>query len=71
VQLTYANQKRCPVNYDEDLKKYSMFYFLMDIERPRRGKQNQSQSYVTAGGQSASLSWCRAPLWLMTRFIMF
>ena len=29
------------------------------------------QSYVTAGGQSASLSWCRAPPGLMTRFIMF
>jgi hypothetical protein len=24
---------------------------------------SQSQSYVTADGQSASLSWCQAPIW--------
>jgi hypothetical protein len=25
--------------------------------------QSQSQSYVTTDGQSASLSWCQAPIW--------
>jgi hypothetical protein len=25
--------------------------------------QSQSQSYVTADGQSTSLSWCQAPIW--------
>jgi hypothetical protein len=25
--------------------------------------QNQSQSYVTTGGQSASLSWNKEPIW--------
>jgi hypothetical protein len=25
--------------------------------------QRQSQSFVTTGGQSASLSWCQAPIW--------
>jgi hypothetical protein len=32
--------------------------------------QSQSQSYVTTDGQSASLSWCQAPVWgLTTRFL--
>jgi hypothetical protein len=31
---------------------------------------SQSQSHVMADGQSASLSWCRAPLGLMTRFLV-
>jgi hypothetical protein len=26
-------------------------------------KSSQSQSYVTTDGQSASLSWCQAPIW--------
>jgi hypothetical protein len=28
-----------------------------------RGALSQSQSYITTDGQSASLSWCQAPIW--------
>jgi hypothetical protein len=31
--------------------------------RPRLHTDSQSQSYVTTDGQSASLSWCQAPIW--------
>jgi hypothetical protein len=31
--------------------------------RSSKSKQSQSQSYVTTDGQSASLSWCQAPIW--------
>jgi hypothetical protein len=28
-----------------------------------KSSQSQNQSYVTTDGQSASLSWCQAPIW--------
>jgi hypothetical protein len=30
---------------------------------PLMGKCSQSQNYITTDGQSASLSWCQAPIW--------
>jgi hypothetical protein len=33
--------------------------------------QSQSQSYVTTDGQSASLSWCQAPIWRIKAIFFF
>jgi hypothetical protein len=43
----------------------------LTIERAASQSQSQSQSYITTDGQSASLSWCQAPIWdLKTRFLL-
>jgi hypothetical protein len=40
-------------------KSQSQSYIVTDS----RSITTQSQSYVTTDGQSASLSWCHAPIW--------
>jgi hypothetical protein len=37
--------------------------FIRSSRLEGRNCQSQSQSYITTDGQSASLSWCQAPIW--------
>jgi hypothetical protein len=41
---------------------FSTVSLFSESER-QRGEPSQSQSYDTTNGQSASLSWCQAPIW--------
>jgi hypothetical protein len=57
----HGNYSDCQTNYSTTPPLYS-FNSHSDFKSQSQS-QSQSQSYVTTDGQSASLSWNRAPIW--------
>jgi hypothetical protein len=46
----------------DSLYPYNSWLSCTNIKNTQKS-QSQSQSYITTDGQSASLSWCQAPIW--------
>jgi hypothetical protein len=60
LQLLWS--RRCPLANTQQFN-YSSISSQPSLQNLTKLIQSQSQSYVTTDGQSASLSWCQAPIW--------
>jgi hypothetical protein len=47
-----------------------LFYLQAEIELKSTTAQNQSQSYLTTDGQSASMSWRQATFWDLRSIVL-
>jgi hypothetical protein len=54
--LTFLQADHCPITVYSKLNSTPLHF-------PNKLHSSHSQSFVTTDGQSASLSWCEAPIW--------
>jgi hypothetical protein len=48
-----------------ELQRHLFSVSLAELNSQLIGSESETETYVTTDGQSASLSWCQAPMWVL------